>query len=160
MERKKLTDILGSGSGSDWINDNWGDIPPAPDFGPIPTGRYIAYAVDGALFNAGTGTPGYKLTFEVAEGECKGRRAWYDVWLTGAAKAQAVRDFGKLGIAGKEQLDRPLPRGIRCEIQVVERTNDKGEKYNAIRWFTVVGIDPPQPDPFAPPDNAEGGGAQ
>ncbi len=156
-ERKKLTDILnGNGNGSDWINNNWGDIPPAPDFGPIPPGRYIAHAIDGALFKAGTGTPGYKTSFRILEGEYKGRQTWYDIWLTGAAQKQAVRDFAKLGIHSKEQLEQPLPRGIRCEIQVALRKNDKGEEYNAVKWFHVLGIDPPEQDPFAPKDG-EGG---
>jgi hypothetical protein len=160
MDRKNLSDILRGGAGGDWINGNWGDIPPAPDFGPIPPGRYLAYAVDGSPFNAGTGTPGYKVTFEIIEGDCKGRRTWYDIWLTGAAQRVAVRDLGKLGIKSRDQLERSLPRGIRCEIQVVVRKNDKGEEYNAVKWFQVLGIDQPQRDPFAPPDQPEGGPTQ
>jgi hypothetical protein len=158
MERKSLSDILrGSDSGSDWIGGNWGDISPAPEYGPIPTGRYIAHAVEGELFSAGTGTPGYKITFAIAEGDYEGRRVWYDIWLTGAAKAQAVRDFGKLGIRSKEQLERPLPRGIRCDIQVVKRKNDQGNEYNAVKSFTVLGIDPEERDPFGPSEDQQGG---
>ena len=33
-ERKKLSDILAQGNGGgNWINGNWGDTPPAPEFG-------------------------------------------------------------------------------------------------------------------------------
>ncbi len=157
-KRKLLTDILrGNNSGGDWINDDWGGIAPAPEFGPIPPGKYVAHAVEGALFNAGTGTPGYKVTFAILEGEHQGRRVWYDIWLTQKAQSQAVRDFGKLCITSKTQLEQPLPQGIRCEIDVILRANDRAEKYNVVRSFRVIGIDPPEQDAFAPADPQEGG---
>ena len=103
--RKTLTDILNGGNGANnWINDNWGDVPPAPDFGsPIPPGKYIAHLKKLEPFQAQKkGTPGVKLHFEIIDGEHKGRLAWYDVWLTDAAKRQTVRDLAKLGITSKE----------------------------------------------------------
>ena len=102
-ERKRLTDILAqSNGGGSWINDNWGDTAPAPEFGPIPPGNYEAHLVEKFPFNAGTGTPGIKLVFLVLDdGPFKGRKLWYDVWLTGTAKPQALRDFAKLGIHNK-----------------------------------------------------------
>jgi hypothetical protein len=157
MERRKLTDILRAGNGGGWINDDWSTIRPAPDFAPIPPGKYIAWAIDGELFNAGTGTPGYKLTFQVREGEHKGRKVWYDIWLTDAARSQARRDFAKLGVETKDQLEQPLPKWIRCEVHVTLRANDRGEEFNHVRRFDVLGIDPPDVDPFAPPaDNGDG----
>jgi len=156
MARKKLSDILRNGGG--WMDGNWGDIPPAPDFGcPIPPGKYIAHVKDGELFSARTGTAGYKLTFEIIEGEHKGRRCWYDIWLTDAAKKQAVRDLRKLGIHGKEQLEKPIPRWLRCEIRVGLQTSDQGEEQNRVRAFEVIGIDPPEPEPFAPAPPQGGG---
>src|SRR5262249_11294629 len=126
MQRKRLSDILRAGNGgggADWINDNWGDIPPAPDFGtPVPRGHYITHVLEGALFEAGTGTPGYKVTHEIIEGEHTGRRLWQDIWLSGAAKRGAVRDLAKLGIRDKQQLEQPIPlRRIRCKVTVVVR---------------------------------------
>jgi hypothetical protein len=155
-ERKKLTDILSAAGngGSDWINDNWGDIPPAPDFGsPIPRGSYITHIVEGRLFNASRGTPGYKVTHEVIEGDHRGRRLWHDIWLTGAAKSAAVRDLAKLGITSKQQLEQPIPsRRIRCKVVVVIRKDDQEIERNEVRSFEVLGIDQPQQDPFAPLD--------
>jgi hypothetical protein len=156
--RKKLSDILRNGNagnnGNDWINEKWEDIPPAPDFGtPVPRGWYITHVIDGELFNAGTGTPGFKVSFEIIEGEHAGRRLWYDIWLTGAAKRAAVRDFAKLGIRDKEQLEKPIPRKqIRCKVLAVVRKDDGGLERNAVKSFDVIGIDPPETDPFAPPD--------
>ncbi len=158
-DRKRLTDILSAAGngGSDWINDNWGDIPPAPDFGtPIPKGYYITHIVEGVLFNASKGTPGYKLTHEIIQGEHRGRRLWFDIWLTGAAKSGAVRDLAKLGISSKQQLEQPIPsRRIRCKVLVVVRKDDQDIERNEVRSFDVLGIDPPQQDPFAPPEGAD-----
>jgi hypothetical protein len=156
-DRKSLTDILNGNSG--WFNnDNWDDIPPAPDFGtPIPPGNYVAHLKDAEPFQAKTGTAGIKLHFEVVEGDCKGRRAWYDIWITEAAKRQAVRDFNKLGVKNRRQLEGPLPRWIRCSIHVVINTDDKGNQYNRVRSFDVLGVDSEPAEPFAPADASKGG---
>ncbi len=165
-ERKKLSDILrGVGNGSSWLNNGnngggWDDITPAPERGPVPPGRYVTHIIDGVLFNARSNTPGYKITFEIIEGEYKGRRCWYDVWLTDKNQANAVRDLRKLGIDRKEKLEQLLPRGIRSNIRVTLRKSDTGDEYNEVKEFQVIGIDPPTLDPFAPasaPSNPEGG---
>jgi hypothetical protein len=156
-KRKSLTDILrGGGNGADWINNDWGGIPPAPDFGtPVPKGPYITHIIDGALFNAKTGTPGYKVTHEIIEGEHRGRRLWHDIWLSGAAQRGAVRDLAKLGITNKEKLQHPIPtRRIRCKVFVVVRQADDGTERNEVRSFEVLGIDPPEQNAFAPADGS------
>jgi hypothetical protein len=159
-ERKKLSDILAGGNGN-WINNNWDDIPAAPEFGqPIPSGKYLAYLKSKELFTARTGTPGCKLCFEICEGEHKGRLCWYDIWLSDAAKEGARRDFKKLGILNRHQLEQPLPaaKRIRCEIVVrIHKSDTTGEDYNVVKFFHVVGIDEVQADPFAPsPASGEG----
>jgi hypothetical protein len=45
-----------------------------------------------------------------------------------------------------------LPRGIRCSCKVVLRRGDDGAEFNKVRTFAVVGIDEPEADAFAPPD--------
>ncbi len=157
--RKTLTQILSGGSGgNNWINNNWNDIPPAPDFGsPIPPGKYTAHLRKLELFQAKKGTPGVKLHFEIIEGEHKGRLAWHDVWLTEAAKRQTVRDLGKLGIANTAKLEAPIPRWIRCLITLVVGKSDLGVEFNRVRTFEVVGIDKPETDSFATDPDQEGG---
>jgi hypothetical protein len=159
-ERKKLSDILSggaNGNGAGWINDNWGNIPAAPDFGAlIPRGYYLTHVLDGALFTAATGTAGYKVTHEILEGDHKGRRLWHDIWLSDKAKGGAVRDLTKLGITNKQQLEQPIPsRRIRCKVFVVVRKDDQGIERNEVRSFEVLCVDPPRLDPFAPSDAAE-----
>jgi hypothetical protein len=151
MERKKLTDIL-LNSDRAQLEKAWSEAKAAEDFGPLPSGEYVARIIDGTAATAKSGTPGYKLAFQVLEGEHAGRRFWHDVWLTPAAMPMAKRDLGKLGVTSLDQLDNPLPPGIRCKVKLALRKDDDGNEYNRVRSFEVLGIDPPEADAFAPTD--------
>jgi hypothetical protein len=96
-----------------------------------------------------------KLAFKVIDGEHVGRRVWHDCWLTPAALAQSKRDLLKLGIDRLERLEQPLPQGIRCVVRVTLRKDDDGNPFNRVKTFTVVGIDEPEKDAFAPGDALE-----
>ena len=146
----------------DRIAGIWASAKPADDLKPIPRGEYRCRIIDGALFNAKGGTPGYKLTLEVREGEYAGRRLWWDCWLSEAAISLAKRDLGKLGVSSLDQLERPLPEGIVVVAKVALRRGDNGEEFNRITRFEVAGVEPPAPEPYAPkttgeaePDRAE-----
>jgi hypothetical protein len=155
LDRKKLTDIRKQHGGS-WINGNWSDIAPAPEFGPVPAGIYEAHLIGKDAFRAGTGTPGIKLTFSILnDGPYKGRRQWYDIWLSEANSPNARRDFAKLGIHEKSQIDLPLPtdKRIRCRIVVVVDKIDNGDLFNKVKRFEAIGLDPVEADPFAPKDS-------
>jgi hypothetical protein len=151
-KRKSLTDILAAGRDRDQLGKLWAETKPADDFGkPLPRGEYIARVVSGELFNSKTnGTPGYKLCLEVLEGEHAGRKVWYDIWLSVAAIAIAKRDLAKLGVTSIDQLDSPLPLGIRCRLKLALRKDDDGTERNRVQTFEVIGIDAPELDPFAP----------
>src|SRR5262249_11103783 len=153
-ERKRLTDIIRADS-HERLKKAWGETQAAGEFAPLPPGDYTARLIDGAATTAKTGTPGYKLTFAVVEGEHAGRRFWHDIWPTDAALPMAKRDLGKLGVTDLDQLDNPLPAGIRCRVKLALRRDDDGNESNRVRSFDVLGIDPP--DAFAPSDLAEGG---
>jgi len=148
----RLTDILGNGDG-DSLRDAWNSTEAAAEFAPLPPGEYIAHVASGELFNAKSGTPGYKLAFRIADGEHTGRKLWHDLWLTPAATAMSKRDLAKIGITSLPQLEQPVPRGISCAVKVALRKSDSGGEYNSIRSFAVIGIDPPPADTFAPPDD-------
>ena len=156
-QRRRLSDILGL-SQQDALARAWQTAKPAQDRGPLPSGAYEASIIDGQLFTSSRGTAGYKVTFEVCRGEYAGRRIWHDLWLTAAAIAMTKRDLQKLGVTTLEQLERPLPRGIRCRIKVVVRQNDRGEHFNVVRDFDVIAVETPQADPFAPTDPADDSG--
>jgi hypothetical protein len=154
-ERKKLSDILPR-SDRERMAGVWASAKPAEDLKPIPAGEYRCRIIDGALFNAKSGTAGYKLTLEVLEGEHAGRRLWHDVWLSEAAVSLAKRDLGKLGVTSLEQLEQPLPEGIVIDARVALRRGDNGEEFNRITRFDVVAIEPPEPEPFAPSSASTG----
>ena len=151
--RRRLTDILNDGA--ERLRDQWDTTTAAEDFAPLPAGVYIARIIGGELTTARSGTPGYKLTFRVLEGEHTGRQFWHDVWLTEAALPMAKRDLGKLGVKSIEQLEQPLPPGIRCRAKLALRRDDDGTEYNRLRSFEVLGIDPPEVDAFAPTDSGD-----
>jgi hypothetical protein len=150
-QRKKLSDILQQDSDRTRLQQAWDATTAAEDFAPLPAGEYSCRVLAGELFNAKQrGTPGYKLTFEVAEGEHAGRRVWHDLWLTAQALPMTKRDLAKLGVTSVEQLERPLPGGILAKVKVALRRDDDGGEHNKVRTFEAVGVEPP--DPFAPAD--------
>ena len=145
----KLCDILNGSSGG--FNDAWNNTQAAGDFGPVPRGEYVCHVTKGELESSRLkGTAGYKVEFTILDGEFKGRKLWLDCWLTGPALPMSKRDLGKLGIVTPEQMEQPLPRGIRCKVQAVVRRDDDGIERNRVRSFVVIGIDTPEVDAFAP----------
>ena len=155
MARKSLSDIL-HGSDRESISRQWGETKAAEDFVPLPPGEYTCHVIAADPFNAKTkGTPGVKIVFKVIEGDHQGRHVWHDCWLTPAALSQSKRDLGKLGVTALEQLERPLPPGIRCRVKLALRKDDDGNEYNRVKRFKVVGIDELPTDAFAPADTPE-----
>ncbi len=157
--RKSLTDILKNGS-RDELSAAWNTTEAAGEHEPLPAGEYTCHLTSLDLFNARTNeTPGVRMVFKVIEGDCTDRRVWLDCWLTPAALPMTKRDLAKVGISDLSQLEKPLPKGIRCQVKVALRTTDEGDSFNRVRGFTVVGVDEPERDAFAPQDTeSEGAG--
>jgi hypothetical protein len=147
-QRKKLSDILGASNGGDFRN-NWNNAVAADDFKPLPPGEYTFRILTGELFTSKKGTPGYKLTLEVTEGEHEGRRAWHDLWLTAAALPMAKRDLAKIGITDPEQLEQPLPPGILIRGRLVIHRDDDSNESNKLKYFEFVSVE--KGDAFEPP---------
>jgi hypothetical protein len=154
-DRKLLSDILYA-SERDKLEQAWSSTKAADDQKPIPHGDYRCRVVNGELFESSHGTPGYKLTLEVLDGEHAGRKVWHDAWLTEAALPMTKRDLAKFGIQRPGQLERPLPDGIIVEARVTLRRGDDGTEFNRVSRFNVVAVEPPAPDPFAPAPPTDG----
>ncbi|HVA50202.1 MAG TPA: DUF669 domain-containing protein [Pirellulales bacterium] len=154
MARKSLSDILRAGD-REKLASAWNSTEAAKDLLPLPKGDYVATVESGENFNAQTGTPGYKLTFRIVEGEHTGRRFWHDVWLTEAALSMTKRDLGKIGVTSLDQLERPLPQGIVCAVKLVLLTDDDRSQHNKVKSLDLLRIDVPTRDPFAPSTNGE-----
>lgn len=145
----KLSDILNGNIGG--FKDLWNNTQAAGEFVPVPRGEYVCHVTKGEAKEIGSKeTPTYQIEFTVIDGEYAGRRLWHDCWLTDAAWPYSKRDLGKLGITTPERMEQPLPRGIRCKVQVVLRSDDDGIERNRVRSFEVTGIDAPEVDAFAP----------
>lgn len=157
MDRKRLSDILPQAD-RDKLAALWATAKDTGGDGPIPPGEYSTRIVGGALFASRSGTPGYKLTFEIIDGPHAGRRQWYDIWLTEAAGSMAGPDLRKLGVTHPGQLEHPLPSGILATIKVVVRRDDDGSERNRVVRFDPTGIETAEPEPFAPdagPDDGQ-----
>ena len=142
----KLSDILqGTLEG---LKSAWNNTEAAEDFAPIPAGTYDARLIDGELCQSSHETPGYKLTFEIVDGEHAGRRFWHDLWLTPAAMPMTKRDLAKLGVTDFAELEKPLPTVLRVKLHVAVRRDDDGNVFNRVRSFEVLGIDEPEKDAF------------
>ncbi|NQW47865.1 MAG: hypothetical protein HQ464_08865 [Planctomycetes bacterium] len=150
--RKSLVDVL-NGSARVDLARQFAEAEAAGDMLPLPRGIYRCRVADGELVTSKSGTPGYTLTFTVDDGEHKGRRLWHSAWLTPAALPMTKRDLAKLGIKSLDQLDRPLPQGIVCEVTVAVRVDDDGTERNRVVSFSVVEVlaDPTGDADFASP---------
>jgi hypothetical protein len=151
-ERKKLSDILHNSERAS-LTDTWKRTEAAAEFAPLPPGEYVFRILSGELFTAKRGTPGYKLTLEVTEGEYENRRVWHDLWLTPAALPMSKRDLAKIAVTDLEQLEKPLPVGILIRGKLALRTNDDGTESNRLLRFECAGVEPG--DAFEPDDKAE-----
>ncbi|QDV64616.1 DUF669 domain-containing protein [Crateriforma conspicua] len=152
----KLSNILRQQGTLDTIKSAWDTTAAAADNDVLPKGEYVADIVAGEAIESRTkGTPGYRLTFEVAEGEHTGGRFWHECWFTEAAMSRTKRDLSKLGVTDLEQLERPLPAVFRCNVKLAIRRDDDGNEGNRVRKFEVVEVIKPEPDAFAPDGDSE-----
>jgi hypothetical protein len=155
MKRKSLADILPKAD-RDRLAEAWASTSPAADLAELlPPGEYRCRIVDGRVFTAKTGTPGYKVEFEAIDGEHAGRRLWGDFWLTEQALPYTMRDLARLGITHFEQLERPIPAHLLATVRVALRRDDDGTERNRVVRFEVTGIEPVEPEPFAPSPDGE-----
>lgn len=155
----KLSDILREQGKLDSIESAWDSTAAAGDYDVLPKGEYVADIVKGdAIESRSKGTPGYRLTFEVAEGEHSGARFWHECWFTEAAMSRTKRDLSKLGVTDLRQLEQPLPVVFRCNVKLAIRRDDDGNEGNRVRRFEVLKAVKPEPDEFAPDSQADAAG--
>jgi hypothetical protein len=156
-ERKKLSDIL-LNSERAALEQALGDaLSRGGTERTVPRGDYRCRIVRGELNITRAGKLEYVLTLEIGEGEFADRRLWHHLYLSSdGAIRQSLPDLKELGIdcsspaAILAQLDRPLPQGITVQARVVVHRDDDGMERNKVREIRLVGIEPPEPEPFAP----------
>lgn len=126
----------------------WDQAEAAGEFVLLPRSTYKCRLSGGHFCQSRKGTIGYRITFEVIEGEFLGCQVSHFLWLTSRAVPLAKRDLAKLGITSLDQLRQPLPQGLLCDVTVVLRRDDDEIERNQVRTFIVTGTE--QADPFTP----------
>jgi hypothetical protein len=105
----------------------------------LPEGTYRCEIVHGELFESSRKrTPGYQITFRVLSGECAGRLIMHTLWLTERALSFAQWQLGNLGITQPEQLEEPLSAGLKADVELETKTDDRDREYNRVRSFKLV----------------------
>jgi hypothetical protein len=160
MNKQARLDRLAAMYGGDELADltkQFNEATVASDAAAIPPGRYHCRAVSGELHKSRSGTPGYRVTFVVDDGEHRGVRLRLDCWLTPAALPMAKRDLLKFGVT---RLDEPFPQGYVADVVVVKYSDDDGIERNKVRSFAIVErLDDPTVDPdFSGDSKSSNGG--
>jgi hypothetical protein len=127
-------------------DDEWDDLArlyeeteAAPDPEPIPAGDYKARLVGGKMIRSTEkGTRGFRLGFEIVEGEYSGRRVWDTSWLTREAMPTTKRKLAPLGINSLDRLREPLPENLFCTLKVTVRREDDGSLWNRVLTISDV----------------------
>jgi hypothetical protein len=125
--------------------------PPSRNYEPIPAGKHLAVIIDSEMRPNKAGTGSYlQLTFQLLEGEHKGRLLWARlnldhpnpaaVAIARAELAAICRAVGVLAPQDSAELhDLPLMIHVKC----VKR-NDNGEVVNEIKDYSPKVVTPKQ----------------
>ena len=124
-------------------NFNANQVEPTSDFEPIPAGKYLAIITESELKPTKSGSGSYlQLTFQILEGEYKGRFLWsrlnlHNANATAVQIAQAelsaiCRAVGVLTPGDSVELHNlPLVINVKCR-----KREDSGDVTNEIRGFS------------------------
>jgi hypothetical protein len=132
----------------------------APEFTPIPPGIYSARVLRGEYCSTKAGADAYRLRFEIAEGEQKGKtiiRTW-----TFAPKAVGYtkRDLATFGLTTSAQLLSPFPEAGReylVRLVVALQRGDDGIERNDVKRIDLLRVNESPAAAFMLPEQGEGG---
>jgi len=128
------------------LNFNANEVDPAVGFDPIPAGSYNAIITESEMKQTKTGAGRYlQLTFQVIDGDCKGRLVWARLNLENPsemavkiARAELSAICRAVGVmAPKDSLElhnTPLTIRVACK-----KRDDTGEITNEIKGFESAG---------------------
>lgn len=118
------------------------EVEPTTDFDPIPAGKYLAVITDSEFKENKSGTGSYlQFTFQVIDGEYKGRFLWSRlnldnpnataVKIARAELSAICRAVGVMSPSDSAELhDLPLVISVKCK-----KRPDTGEMTNEIRGY-------------------------
>jgi hypothetical protein len=133
---------------------------PAPEFKPIPPGIYAARVQRGEYTTTKAGADAYRIRFEIAEGEQKGKSV-VRIWTFGEkAIGYTKRDLSPFGLTTTAQLLSPFPpagREFLVRLVVALQRGDDGIERNDVKKIDVVRVVDSPAAAFLLPDPGEGG---
>jgi hypothetical protein len=121
---------------------NAAEVEPSKGFDPLPVGKYLAAIVDSDMKTTSAGTGEYlKLTFEVMDGEFKGRKLFANLNLdnpsdeaVGIARAELSAICRAVGVLAPQ--DSVELHNVPVVLKVGhEKRKDTGEIQNRIKGF-------------------------
>jgi hypothetical protein len=124
------------------LNFNANEVDPAVGFDPVPAGRYVAVITESELKPTKAGTGSYlQLTFQIIEGEFKGRLLWARLNLDNPSEMAVKIARAELSaicravnvMAPKDSLELhnlPLTISVGCK-----KRDDTGEITNEIKGY-------------------------
>lgn len=104
-----------------------------PEAQPVPGGFYVGRVLRGETYTSKAGNEGYKVEYEITDGDHAGRRVMQ--WLTFSTPqklAEAERVLGVFGLATPEQLLSPFPEaGKAYRVRLTLRVRPATDNYPA-----------------------------
>jgi hypothetical protein len=137
------------------------EVDPTTEFEAIPAGKYLAVIIDSEMKPTKSGNGSYlQLTFEIIDGEYKGRHLWSRLNLENPnstavkiARAELSAICHAVGVmAPKDSVELhnlPLVITVRCK-----RRDDTGENTNEVKGYAkkeVAAGQPAQAQSSTPP---------
>ena len=124
-------------------NFNANEVEPMDDFEPIPAGKYLAVITDSEMKPTKKGTGSYlELTFEIIEGEYKGRKLWSRLNLENPSEQAVKIAYAQLSaICNAVEILHPqdscdlhnFPLLVKVKLK---RRDDTGELTNEISGYS------------------------
>lgn len=124
------------------LNFNANDVDPAVGFNPVPAGKYVAIITESEMKPTKAGTGQYlQLTFQIIEGEFKGRLLWARLNLQNPSEMAVKIARAELSsichavnvMAPKDSLELhnlPLTISVGCK-----KRDDTGDITNEIKGY-------------------------
>jgi len=140
---------------------NANQVEPTTEFEPIPAGKYLAMITDSEMKPTKSGSGSYlQLTFQILEGEYKGRFVWARLNLNNAnatavqiARSELSAICRAIGVMtpndSVELHNLPLVITVKCK-----KREDSGEVSNEVKGFAkreAASGQPPQAATATPP---------
>lgn len=115
-------------------------------FQPIPEGEYEAYVFDVEKTEFRSGNDGYKITYNIAEGQYKGRRLWDNLVITPKAYWKLAQFWKAVtGLSGEVEVDTDqladfVGKRVLVKVGIEQNTyQGKTEDRNVVKSVAFTG---------------------